>query len=304
MNELNTEELIQAWSRVTVPWCDETFLAAWKRTFLDEVVTVLRAFPAATVFLRSQAVSSAVFIGNHRCHKPMNDFIYHVVRWAQSQFEQRRVLLDSAVLNSDRSDFESVVRGRQVRLIDMAYSSVTTPYIFHLEDDYEFYRPGFMQPSRDMLNSNPAILQILLRGWEECQPRFSYVAPDESHGIINTEDPIWHGFSWNPGLRRLAEYKLIGNFARLAPTQKILPMIPAVALPYEAEAGLFYYHHGYYVVILDREGYVRTTGITRHVSHPDDYQSIPDDIPGLAPCPCGSGERFMLCHGKLRFPQP
>lgn len=191
----------------------------------------------------------------------------------------------------------------QVRLIDMAYSSVTTPYIFHLEDDYEFYRPGFMQPSRDMLNSNPAILQILLRGWEECQPRFSYVAPDESHGIINTEDPIWHGFSWNPGLRRLAEYKLIGNFARLAPTQKILPMIPAVALPYEAEAGLFYYHHGYYVVILDREGYVRTTGITRHVSHPDDYQSIPDDIPGLAPCPCGSGERFMLCHGKLRFPQ-
>src|ERR1700733_11803851 len=36
----------------------------------------------------------------------------------------------------------------QIKLIDQAYALVTTPLIFHLEDDWKFYRAGFMQKSR------------------------------------------------------------------------------------------------------------------------------------------------------------
>ena len=49
----------------------------------------------------------------------------------------------------------------QSKSIDKAYSTIDTEYIFHLEDDYEFYRSGFIEVSKDLLESRPEILQ----GW-------------------------------------------------------------------------------------------------------------------------------------------
>src|ERR1700759_881798 len=47
--------------------------------------------------------------------------------------------------------FGTGTRVGQVRLIDQAYARVETPLIFHLEDDWEFTRPGFMEKSRALL---------------------------------------------------------------------------------------------------------------------------------------------------------
>src|SRR6185437_10616975 len=44
--------------------------------------------------------------------------------------------------------FRTGKRLGQIALIDEAYAKVSTPYIFHLEDDWEFFRPGFMEKSR------------------------------------------------------------------------------------------------------------------------------------------------------------
>src|ERR1700680_4876954 len=57
----------------------------------------------------------------------------------------------------------------QVAAIDFAYSKVETPYIFHLEDDWEFYRSGFMERSRAILEIDPSALIVLLRAWNDTE---------------------------------------------------------------------------------------------------------------------------------------
>ena len=49
--------------------------------------------------------------------------------------------------------------------LDRAYAQVKTPYIFHCQDDWEFYEGGFIEPSLKILESNHNILQVWL--WEK-----------------------------------------------------------------------------------------------------------------------------------------
>lgn len=53
----------------------------------------------------------------------------------------------------------------QLASIDLAYEQVKTPYIFHCEDDWEFYRPGFVEDSKAILEQRPDILQVWLRSY-------------------------------------------------------------------------------------------------------------------------------------------
>src|SRR5690554_6867299 len=52
---------------------------------------------------------------------------------------------------------------KQIKSIDRAYQEVKTEYIFHCEDDWEFYRPGFIEDSLLVLESNHKIKQVGLR---------------------------------------------------------------------------------------------------------------------------------------------
>lgn len=120
----DTERIIQAWSRITVPWCDAAWLRSWKQNFLVEVTTILRVFPHATLFLRTQAISSAVFLGNHRCYQPMNAYIVHLVETSQREQPQSTELIKRDGHAS--SGFLEALRGRHLRLIDM-YSLFAEP---------------------------------------------------------------------------------------------------------------------------------------------------------------------------------
>lgn len=195
--------------------------------------------------------------------------------------------------------FRTGERIGQVRLIDQLYERVTTPYLFHLEDDWEFYRPGFMERSRALLEADAKLLLVQLRPWNDNE-QLSYLAPDKSYGLVDTAPAtLWHGFSFNPALRRLADYKLLGSFSNQRLTLNIIPLVASAALAYEAEASEFYWRRGYYAAILDRPGFVRHIGETRHVAHPDDFGAIAANLPRNTPCPCGSGRKFKHCHGKL-----
>ena len=46
----------------------------------------------------------------------------------------------------------------QIAAIDYAYYHVQTDYIFHLEDDWQFYAPVFIEKSRLLLMSLPLCL--------------------------------------------------------------------------------------------------------------------------------------------------
>jgi hypothetical protein len=102
----------------------------------------------------------------------------------------------------------------QIYSIDRAYAEVKTDYIFHCEDDWEFVlRDNWMRESKEILDKYPTILQVSLRGdtgWHQLinWPPYPFkIAMPGWHGH-------WGGISFNPGLRRTADYKKIGSYGR------------------------------------------------------------------------------------------
>lgn len=105
----------------------------------------------------------------------------------------------------------------QVSSIDTAYSFVETEYIFHCEDDWEFFDSGFLSLSKKLLEDVPNIVNINLRvrfdGEKGSMHPVSEVMQSKK-GIKYHQYQLnylgaWHGFSWNPGLRRRSDYELI-----------------------------------------------------------------------------------------------
>jgi hypothetical protein len=108
----------------------------------------------------------------------------------------------------------------QVKSIDKAYGLVETPYIFHCEDDWEFYRSGFVEDSKALLEVDSNILQVWLRSFYHdirIHSGYHYWGDRAEHdGIgyyrVMSRKPDWAGFSFNPGLRRLSDYQMIGKY--------------------------------------------------------------------------------------------
>jgi hypothetical protein len=198
--------------------------------------------------------------------------------------------------------FHTGTRVGQVRLIDQAYARVDTPFIFHLEDDWEFTRPGFMEKSRAFLEADPKILLVWLRAWNDTSGHpLSRAAPDKSYGQMAFDySDCWNGFTFSPGLRRLSDYQLLGgSYEKLPKTMFIKAANPAAALPVEVEASMAYRRLGYRAMILDEGGYIRHIGETQHVRSENDATADISGLPRNAPCPCGSGQKVKHCHGAL-----
>jgi hypothetical protein len=110
----------------------------------------------------------------------------------------------------------------QIGAIDRAYQSVTTPYIFHCEDDWRFFRSGFIEESLLLLKHNPSITVVICRrpGQNESDDLIFQHSPLQSldHVHYRIPDPwlhpIWLGYTFGPGLRRLSDYRLLVSFSR------------------------------------------------------------------------------------------
>lgn len=118
----------------------------------------------------------------------------------------------------------------QAKSIDTAYKRVDTPYVFHCEEDWKFYRHGFIEDSIRVLSATPKILQAWIR------PKNDRILNPISDKIININGincrvvmPVsfktgdknpdgsemvvlnYMGFSWNPGLKRMSDYYALGG---------------------------------------------------------------------------------------------
>lgn len=102
----------------------------------------------------------------------------------------------------------------QIASIDRAYQSVTSPLIFHCEDDWEFMRSGFVQESAALLEQFPHISMVGLRDRKELNPLMRGVASETLGNVkFYFYDPARHPeYSFNPGLRRLCDYRRLGPF--------------------------------------------------------------------------------------------
>jgi len=146
----------------------------------------------------------------------------------------------------------------QAPSIDKAYSLAETPYIFHCEEDWEFYNGGFIEESLKVLEAETNIMQVWIRAENDTnghplEDYKGYKSPILNHA------GRWHGFTFNPGLRRLADYKKIGLYTNYSTGKSF-----AAA---EAEIGKAYKENGFRAVCLPGDGYVKHIGNAHNISH-------------------------------------
>lgn len=108
----------------------------------------------------------------------------------------------------------------QMRSIDRLYSELDTPYVFHCEDDWEFFRGGFVRESHAILAARPDVSMVSLRALSELNPLIrdtprTTVGGVACHVVDPSRHPEYFGYSFNPGLRRLSDARELGSFAAL-----------------------------------------------------------------------------------------
>ena len=116
----------------------------------------------------------------------------------------------------------------QSKSIDLAYNMIDTEYVFHCEEDWEFYDDEFIEQSLSILQADSKVLQAWIR--PKTDRILNEIKPDIYHiGNIAVRDVLpksfmvkgalpggkdlivkdYMGFSWNPGLKRMSDYKLL-----------------------------------------------------------------------------------------------
>jgi GT2 family glycosyltransferase len=146
----------------------------------------------------------------------------------------------------------------QIASIDRAYQRVTTPLIFHCEDDWEFLRSGFLTQSARLLALYPDVSMVGLRSRAELNPLMRDVPSQNAADIPfyfyePRRHPEYFSYSFNPGLRRLDDYRQIGPFARLG---------------HEPDISYAFKKAGFRMAALE-EAAVRHIGWDRHVDDPN-----------------------------------
>ncbi len=99
------------------------------------------------------------------------------------------------------------------RSIDNMYKQVTTEYIFHTEDDWEYNGNNhFIQESLSILEERKDLHQVWVR--KDYQNNVDFIEPQ----VLSTKDNVnykmvktdcgggWGGFNHNPGLRLKVDY--------------------------------------------------------------------------------------------------
>ena len=112
--------------------------------------------------------------------------------------------------------------------VDALYRDVTTPYIFHNEDDWQFGRADFLDDGLRLLEAEPEISAVCFRGtgdmWMSASSRAKIVT-ETRDGIayerLDRQHAVWHGYTFNPHLIRRSLWEEIGGFARFANEREV-----------------------------------------------------------------------------------
>jgi hypothetical protein len=126
---------------------------------------------------------------------------------------------------------------KQIGSVDKVYGRVETDYIFHCEDDWEFYRHGFIEDSLKILESEKTIKQVGLRSVEhDLKINHPTVGFSDKHLNISNVGCIklamkdqaseydWVTFSFTPGLLRKKDYELAGTYGAIGSSEASISM--------------------------------------------------------------------------------
>lgn len=144
------------------------------------------------------------------------------------------------------------IRLGQLKSIDKAYREIDTEYIFHCEDDWRFFKKGFIEKSMELLEEDEKILVVGLREKEDFVQDFFY---DKDY-ISKTGEKYYNVkgeiFTYNPALRRKKDMDLFGLHEKLENQR------------YEEVLSNFYKDRGFKSIFL-KEPAVEHIGNKRHV---------------------------------------
>ncbi len=107
-------------------------------------------------------------------------------------------------------------KGNHMDSLDNLYKDVSTTYVFHMEEDWTCTRPFFIEQSKMIMQSDPNVLQVWLRDINDTNkhPVGDYKRTGKLHAWkmdYNYADN-WHGFSFNPGLKRTDQLVKFADF--------------------------------------------------------------------------------------------
>ena len=108
---------------------------------------------------------------------------------------------------------------KQDAAIDAGYARVKTPLVFHCEDDWLFFRGGFIRESFVVLQQFPKASTVFLRGRDE-RHELHELPYEEHKGVMFFRSrPESHrmlfGYGYNPGLRRMSDYRRVAPLAKI-----------------------------------------------------------------------------------------
>lgn len=129
---------------------------------------------------------------------------------------------DFIVLGNYRDKKKDKIVG-QFYSIDRGYELVESAgcdYVFHCEDDWEFMNGDFMIKSICVLDLSIKLFSVNLRGPKNVNghPAVEYYFPETGNAydfkLLKKDHKGWDGFSLNPGLRRIKDYKLCAPYTK------------------------------------------------------------------------------------------
>jgi hypothetical protein len=120
------------------------------------------------------------------------------------------------IVNFPITIYYNEIRIGQMKTIEKYTPLIKTPFVFHLEDDYEFFDNGFIELSFKILETDPNISQVLLEDEQHTFPKIDINNPlcykvvtyiPEIYDYKCIDGPL-NIFSWRPSLKRLEIQKL------------------------------------------------------------------------------------------------
>jgi hypothetical protein len=154
----------------------------------------------------------------------------------------------------------------QIRSIDYVYGIVETEYVFHMEEDWLFLKKGFIEDSIKVLEADDNILQVWLRGVDDTtnthpwNPEIYEV--DGLQMVLLKYTGIWNGFSFNPGLKRLSDWKKLPN--GYDGCDRITPAEQSGGVTLECDISVEYAKRGM-IAMRFLESYITHIGWDRHI---------------------------------------
>jgi len=108
------------------------------------------------------------------------------------------------------------VRIGQMKTIEKYTQLIATPYVFHLEDDYEFFDSGFIELSFEIMKTDSNISQVLLEDEQHTFTKidignplcYKLMTSPQHEYWVNNGDGSLSCFSWRPSLKTIEAQKL------------------------------------------------------------------------------------------------